>query len=144
VALTVARSTADKSSNDLRAYGAASIYSLGAGHQRTVATDGAEVIVDEIIKRLIIDNKLTLTLLAMVFTPAGLYAAWRYLTRDAGAMSQPDVSQRLASVEMTLQSLVEQVARLSEQQQRLASVIEPNHLPLAPPTAPPRVITPRS
>ena len=97
---------------------------------------------DEIIKRLIIDNKLTLTLLAMFVTPAGLYAAWRYLNRDAGATSEPDMSRRLGSIELTLHSLVEQVARLSEQQRRVASVIEPDRLPVSRPTSPPRVITP--
>ena len=97
---------------------------------------------DEIIKHLIINNKLTLTLLAMFFTPAGLYAAWRYLNRDAGATPESDVSLRLASIETTLHALVEQVARLSEQQQRLASVIEPRALPVSHAPSPPRVSTP--
>ena len=52
---------------------------------------------DEIIKQLILENKLTLTLLAMAFTPIGLWAGWRRLSRGEGAGAAAGRAARLAA-----------------------------------------------
>jgi hypothetical protein len=76
--------------------------------------------VDELIRHFIIENRLALTLLAMFFTPVGLYAAVRFLQRGESSEST-DVERRLASMEQTIGVLVDEISRLREQQ-RLAAV----------------------
>lgn len=99
---------------------------------------------DEIIKDLIIGNKLTLTLLAMVFTPVGLFAGWRALRREPpqGAAVDAAADRRLAAIEVTLDTLVEEIAQMREEQQRVASALERDRLAAPRHTAPSRLPTP--
>jgi hypothetical protein len=76
--------------------------------------------VDELIRHVIIENRIGLTLLAMFFTPVGLYAAVRFFQRGETGEST-DVARRLASMERTVALLVDEVSRLREQQ-RFAAV----------------------
>jgi Na+-transporting methylmalonyl-CoA/oxaloacetate decarboxylase gamma subunit len=104
--------------------------------------------VDEFLKHLILENKLVLTLLAMAFTPVGLWVAWRHLNRDShpdpvAAPEGQETAAQLAAMERTLGALVAEVASLREQQERLAAAAERDRLPLAPRSgSPERVITP--
>lgn len=99
---------------------------------------------DEIIKNLIIENRLTLTLLAMFFTPVGLFAGWRYLLRDTGHRAElaSDVEHRLATIELTLSALVSEVAQMTEQQGRVASALEHERLVGQRPSSVRRAVTP--
>ena len=86
---------------------------------------------DELIKHFIIENRLTLTLLAMFFTPVGLYAAVRFLQpRDSRVDARSaDVERRLASMERTIGLLADEVSRMSDQQRRLVGEPDPRRIP---------------
>jgi hypothetical protein len=92
--------------------------------------------VDELIEHFIIENRLTLTLLAMFFTPVGLYAAVRFLQpRDSREprddARSAEVERRLASMERTIGLLADEVSRMSEQQRRLVAEPDPRRIPRA-------------
>lgn len=99
---------------------------------------------DDVLKELIIDNKLTLTLLALVFTPLGLYTGWRLLHREMEAppSDSPDTDRRLEAVEIQLEVLATEVARLGQQHARLAAVLERTSSSSGRVEATPRAVTP--
>lgn len=87
---------------------------------------------DDLLREFIIGNKLTLTLLALVFTPLGIVTGWRLLHRgeERLAAGAPEgVERRLDAVERELATLVREVAQLNQQHARLATVLERAQLP---------------
>jgi hypothetical protein len=81
---------------------------------------------DDLLKQFIINNKLLLTLTAIVFAPPGIIAFIVSLRRRAAPppVAVPADAERIAKLEQTIVDMGEEMARLRDEQRFLTAILD--------------------